>query len=216
MVAKKREEDGRRKKRPGVEVQREHVLAAAVDLFVVHGSGAVSISQICERAGVSRPTFYRCFPNKEALIDSIYESAVQGPVRAVLAELPGRVVDREWTREVISRVLDAIFARARLAELIYVESRDPASPAAAIVDAAYEEAANVLEAWLLARGAARPSRLVLKALMAASQWIAHDAIRAGLTADARAAAKLATLQLTEVMLGGLQRGGRGSTAASST
>ena len=59
------------KKRPGVEEQREIILSAAIDLFGVEGKKAVSVSRICEKAGVSRDTYYRCFDDKEALISHL-------------------------------------------------------------------------------------------------------------------------------------------------
>ncbi|MEZ5501200.1 MAG: TetR/AcrR family transcriptional regulator [Halioglobus sp.] len=63
------------RKRPGLEEQRRLILAAAVDLFSVHGSKSVCVSDICKAAGVSRDTYYRCFTDKDSLIDQLYQTS---------------------------------------------------------------------------------------------------------------------------------------------
>lgn len=65
--------DGRTKKRPGQEEQAAIITRAAVDLFSKHGTKPVSIAQICTHADVSRPTFYRCFKDKDELIASMLQ-----------------------------------------------------------------------------------------------------------------------------------------------
>lgn len=172
--------DGRSKRRPGVEEQRDTIMAAAVELFADSGTRPVSIAQICERADVSRPTFYRCYPDKEALVAAIYDNAVNAPVEDML--LQGRLSDTDSLEAGVGRMLDAIFEQAPLARLIFIEASDPTSPAAQIVDRAFERAAMALAGDLEKMGRPVPSRVYLKSIMAAVQWIAFDAIRKGLRA----------------------------------
>jgi AcrR family transcriptional regulator len=47
---------------------RASLLNSASRLFHIHGYQAVTIDEVCEHAGVSRRTFFRYFPNKEALV----------------------------------------------------------------------------------------------------------------------------------------------------
>ncbi len=47
---------------------RERLVVAAVDLFFEHGYDATTIAQIAERAGVTKSTFFRHFPDKRELL----------------------------------------------------------------------------------------------------------------------------------------------------
>ena len=184
--------DGRSKKRPGVEEQREIISAAAVELFAEKGTKSVSIAQICAHADVSRPTFYRCFPDKEALLARIYEEAIDIHTRPVLFS---SLDDPEAMASRIQDMLDAIFSRAQLARLVFVESSDPGSPASDIVEANFENTARVLARELRKRSGSAPSPVYLKSVMAAVQWIVHDAIQKGLTPKAKRDAFEATYAL---------------------
>jgi AcrR family transcriptional regulator len=79
---------------------RERLVAAAVDLFVEQGYDATTVAQIAERAGVTKSTFFRHFPDKRELLvagqetlsrllaEGIAEApADAGPLRAVAAGL---------------------------------------------------------------------------------------------------------------------------------
>ncbi|MEP5568869.1 MAG: TetR/AcrR family transcriptional regulator [Halioglobus sp.] len=189
--------DGRRKKRPGLEVQRRHILEAAVDLFGKRGSRAVSISQLCAAANVSRPTFYKCFADKEALIYALYEEAVNQPVQRMLAAgMSGNESEEDGLKASLDLLFDSIFEQARYAQLVFMESNDPASPAFHIVNDAFERVAGRMMKAAVKRGREKPSRVYLKSLMAANQWIVMDAIRKGPSAKARREAKAAAWQLT--------------------
>ena len=193
--------DGRSKKRPGLEEHRRSILAAAVELFRQRGSRAVSISEICNEADISRPTFYRCFKDKDALVYALYQEAVNQPVEEImLSGLLSPAVDEAWIRRSLEQLLDAIFENASIAELVFVESSDPASPAYSIVNNAFEHVADAMEASIVDATGHQPSRVFLKSLMAACQWIVHDAIRKGLDGVTRTEAKAAAWQLTQAAL----------------
>src|SRR3954471_22688715 len=51
--------------RPGA---RERLVVAAVDLFSEQGDDATTVAQIAERAGVTKSTFFRYFPDKRDLL----------------------------------------------------------------------------------------------------------------------------------------------------
>lgn len=50
---------------PGV---RERLVVAAVDLFTEQGFDATTVAQIAERAGTTKSTFFRYFPDKRELL----------------------------------------------------------------------------------------------------------------------------------------------------
>jgi AcrR family transcriptional regulator len=58
---------------------RERLLAAASELFAERGLG-VTLNDIAHHAGVGVGTAYRRFPNKEALIDALFEKRLQAVV----------------------------------------------------------------------------------------------------------------------------------------
>ena len=61
--------------------KRDQLIQTGEELFVRHGMRRVTVEEICLRAGVSKPTFYRYFENKAALarrIDELWiEEALQ-------------------------------------------------------------------------------------------------------------------------------------------
>ncbi|ROS75288.1 TetR/AcrR family transcriptional regulator [Cellulomonas sp. PhB143] len=75
---------------------RERILAAATELFYADGVRAVSADRIIAAAGVSKVTFYRHFPTKDALVVASLE-ATGARERALIdracAANPGRPAD---------------------------------------------------------------------------------------------------------------------------
>jgi AcrR family transcriptional regulator len=53
--------------------KRDQLIQTGETLFVKHGMRRVTVEEICRQAGVSKPTFYRYFENKEALARRIFE-----------------------------------------------------------------------------------------------------------------------------------------------
>jgi AcrR family transcriptional regulator len=60
---------------------RERLVVAAVDLFTEQGYDATTVAQIAERAGVTKSTFFRHFPDKRELL-----AAGQETLSRLLAE----------------------------------------------------------------------------------------------------------------------------------
>lgn len=56
--------------------RREIIIAAARTLFWKHGFRRVSVEEICEKAEISKMTFYRYFPNKIELAKTVFKNAV--------------------------------------------------------------------------------------------------------------------------------------------
>jgi AcrR family transcriptional regulator len=53
--------------------KREQLIQTGEALFVKHGMRRVTVEEICRKAGVSKPTFYKYFENKAALARRIDE-----------------------------------------------------------------------------------------------------------------------------------------------
>lgn len=54
-----------------------NILATARDLFWKHGFKRVSIEELCQKAEVSKMTFYKFFPNKIELAKAVFDNEVQ-------------------------------------------------------------------------------------------------------------------------------------------
>jgi AcrR family transcriptional regulator len=64
----------------------EAVIAAAGELFAAKGVEATSIADITRFCGVAKGTFYRYFPSKEALVDSLFLPEAAALAAAVLGD----------------------------------------------------------------------------------------------------------------------------------
>ena len=66
---------------------RERLVLAAVDLFTERGYDATTVAQIAERAGITKSTFFRYFPDKRELLVAGQETLSQ-LLAAGIAEAP--------------------------------------------------------------------------------------------------------------------------------
>ncbi|GDY68894.1 TetR family transcriptional regulator [Streptomyces avermitilis] len=67
---------------------RERLVVAAVDLFAEQGYDATTVAQITERAGVTKSTFFRHFPDKRELLVAGQETLSRLLTEGI-AEAPG-------------------------------------------------------------------------------------------------------------------------------
>ena len=60
---------------------RERLVVAAVDLFFEQGYDATTVAQIADRAGITKSTFFRHFPDKRELLVAGQETFEPAPGR---------------------------------------------------------------------------------------------------------------------------------------
>ena len=70
--------------RKDAERNRQRILTAAGELFAERGLG-VTLDDIAHHAGVGVGTVYRRFPNKEVLIDALFEQRIEA-IATIAAE----------------------------------------------------------------------------------------------------------------------------------
>ena len=75
-MARKNSDSAPRKPRADAQRNRERILETAKAAFTRHGADA-SLDEIARQAGVGAGTLYRHFPTRDALIESVYQSAVE-------------------------------------------------------------------------------------------------------------------------------------------
>jgi AcrR family transcriptional regulator len=114
-----------RRGRPRSEKAREAILAAAVELLLARGLGAVSMDTVAEQAGVSKATIYRWWPTKETLaLDALHhEWAAARPAASETGSLRTDLLSllRPWVRLIGKRPYGRV-----IAALITEAQTDPA------------------------------------------------------------------------------------------
>ena len=107
----------------------ERILTSALRLFSDKGYDATSVREICEAAGITKPTLYHFYGSKEgvyrALVDGTLESFREGMEQAVEAE--GSL--RERLRRLTRTYFEAARADPDLSRFILALTHDPPSSA---------------------------------------------------------------------------------------
>jgi AcrR family transcriptional regulator len=89
---------------------RRELLSAAAKLFARDGFEATSVERICDRAGLSKGTFYWTFSSKDELLHELLEERVEEPLRQAAQLIATSGPERDMSVEA-SRTL-AEFLRA--------------------------------------------------------------------------------------------------------
>ncbi|MDN0196549.1 TetR/AcrR family transcriptional regulator [Streptomyces sp. S.PNR 29] len=105
---------------------RERILEVAL-VELTHCADA-PLSAIAKKAGVGQGTFYRNFPNREALVLEIYRYEMQQVADSATQLLRTREPDRAL-REWMDRLARFAMAKAGLADAIRQATSGPGSPA---------------------------------------------------------------------------------------
>ena len=62
--------------------RREEIVRTARALFAERGYGAVSVESIIRQVGIAKGTFYHHFPSKEAVLEALVETTLDGMIAA--------------------------------------------------------------------------------------------------------------------------------------
>lgn len=102
---------------PRVERSRAKLLAAATDLLVEAGPGALTVDHVAERSGVAKSTLYRHWPSRTALMIDVLRANMpctpqldpskgfEPCLREYMRSLAESLSDPEW-----ARIMPALFA----------------------------------------------------------------------------------------------------------
>jgi TetR/AcrR family transcriptional regulator len=145
-----------------IAVVRSHdrILNKALELFSRKGYDATSVREICEAAGITKPTLYHFYGSKEG----VYRALVNGSLDSFRAQLLARIEEPGPVRDRLRSVARSYFEIARgnreLVRFMLALTHNPSSSApAADIPRFYEEVvalvARVVEEGV-ARGELRP------------------------------------------------------------
>jgi AcrR family transcriptional regulator len=84
----------------------DRIMAAAASCVRDFGVERVTLAEIARRAGVSRPTVYRRWPDTNTIVASLLTDRITGTWRAVPSTSPGRIGLVERIVEVARRLRD--------------------------------------------------------------------------------------------------------------
>ena len=93
--------------------KREQIIKTARGLFMLHGIKRVTIEEICNKAGASKMTFYKYFPNKIELVKHIWRKMQEegfnklDEIDAMDIPLPEKIqLMFSWKQEYVSNISD--------------------------------------------------------------------------------------------------------------
>jgi AcrR family transcriptional regulator len=136
----------------GPERRRPQVLDAALDLFLERGYEGASMQAVAERAGVTKPVVYACFPSKEKLFRALLrreEGRILGEIQAAFGEAD--LVDPERTLSGgFTAFLRAVAASPEVYRLIFLQEGGGNMAVARRIQRGREAQVDALS--LLARG----------------------------------------------------------------
>ncbi|MBX6322427.1 MAG: TetR/AcrR family transcriptional regulator [Rhodospirillaceae bacterium] len=131
---------GRRRTAAGAPRAAERIRATARELFYREGIRAVGVDEIVSRAGVTKPSLYRCFPSKDELAAAYlrdYDAEFWRRFDAALAAAPPddpRAQLRAFLEPLARRASKAGYRGCGLTNAA-VEYPDPAHPARRVAEA---------------------------------------------------------------------------------
>ena len=113
-----------RRKRPNVHSD-ELLLGAAADMFHRQGFHDTSMLGIAQRAGVTKPTLYARFGNKEALYDRLMERIAESLLEGMTAAFAGveTATADEATRRIAGAFFDWVQANPASFHLLFATDR---------------------------------------------------------------------------------------------
>jgi TetR/AcrR family transcriptional regulator, tetracycline repressor protein len=112
---------------PGLQLDAEDILDAAIEILREQGLDAVSMRSVATRLGVSPVPLYSRVGNKDALLDAVAERLLHDLAPPASADEPWATYAERWARELRSRLRQAPDARLILGvrRWAYVEASRP-------------------------------------------------------------------------------------------
>jgi AcrR family transcriptional regulator len=106
----------------------DRILDAAASCVLAYGVDRVTVAEIARRAGVSRPTIYRRWPDTQALLAALLTARIVGVLRDVPSRGPGREALVERIVGVAERlrhddVVMSVFHSAPELAMVYIAER---------------------------------------------------------------------------------------------
>jgi AcrR family transcriptional regulator/DNA-binding MarR family transcriptional regulator len=155
-------------------IQRERMLAAAVETVAAGGYAELTVSRVIARARVSRKTFYAIFADREDCFLAALLQQVDRATALARAAYEGEDCWRDGVRAALARLLTLMDAERGLARMCVVEPLGAGGRVLAYRAGVLEQLAGVIDRGRPAGGrGCAPSQLTAEGLVGAVFAIVH-------------------------------------------
>ena len=103
----------------------DRILKSALELFSDKGYEATSVREICEAAGITKPTLYHFYGSKEGVYRALVEGALERFRGDIHRALSGEVPLRERLGRMARAYVDAAMREPDLARFVMALSHNP-------------------------------------------------------------------------------------------
>jgi AcrR family transcriptional regulator len=105
-----------------IEMQRRRLLTAVVELAYEGGVQALSVAMLCERAGLSRRTFYDLFDDREDCLHAAFEDSAATAKQTVIRSVDAHKRWRERIRTGLAALLSLFDQEPGMGRLLVLEA----------------------------------------------------------------------------------------------
>jgi AcrR family transcriptional regulator len=144
------------------------ILDAALTLFAERGYEATSTREICEQAGITKPTLYYFYKSKEGIFRALIRNAMSDFSALVAEGLTSNGCLRERVKRVAHLCFQDANRRPRLWRLIFATAYSVDSPFSADANDSYRDIARQVAAAIAAAsraGELRPGDIKVRVLV---------------------------------------------------
>lgn len=106
------------------DAQRDRVLATAAYLFAARGFRATSMNEIAAAVGLSKPTLYHYFRNKEELLVRLYSDVLDESLSDARAIVASAATPRQAIRDLIAARVAYTCERQALLKVLFEEEHE--------------------------------------------------------------------------------------------
>jgi AcrR family transcriptional regulator len=164
---------------PDPAATRARILAAAEQLYLVHGVAATTLSAVAKRAGVSRPTVYKHFGDARNLAGVVIDRELSAFFEQLVETLAAHEGVREQLVEGLAFTLEYARGHELLQRLLELESETVLTALTTGATPVLERAIDLLEPELSA--AAERGELAGSEPAVAAEWVARIGLSLVLT-----------------------------------
>ncbi|MGW0179223.1 TetR/AcrR family transcriptional regulator [Nocardia sp. NPDC003345] len=185
---------------------RARIVRATAEVFTRNGSRGLSVAQIIDQAGLSRPTFYRYFANATEPLNAVLEVSNAGLVGGIAAALEASGEGVELGIRLIDAYLDWARGHGAMLRPLFAELHDPGSPVSAFRNDALDGIRAIVRTKFGELGRPVPAPLDLDAALHVCEYVVYrisDASEPGRepAAETVAAARLTMIRVVLATLG---------------
>ncbi len=107
----------------------DRILEKSLDLFSSKGYDATSVREICEAAGITKPTLYHFYGSKEGVYRALVEDALEGFQAEIVRTVEGKASARDRLTRVARLYCETGRAQRELMRFIFSLIHNPATSA---------------------------------------------------------------------------------------